>query len=376
MPETVRCAGERGLDLTSRLLSEASADDELFASARPRQSVRMPSALGSALGVSTTCALAISPFISSGCRDSADRRSGRIGSAGDTWPLRKGNRCRVPLAPVVQLDTERRLERAAVSTSARSRRPFACRRFGSDQQADDSVGRPGRGGSSERETATLAVQPAPDARAEPPQTFPFPDPSLQARKQHAQRYTPAVTRPRRFALASAWSKAVASANEPDRSYLRRDFDLERRDRQRRRNLHIEEGQTMPGVPRMPTRTAVRWDACERPGSVRHAPVRRGAPAAHVSSRAHVAGRDSVRLNRLPARVAGPSEVAADRGFRGATATSSAGIGPCAKVGPGGRAADARGRCRLSTRADVRPSGYVSPRAVTGWGEIRPDEWMV
>ena len=203
MPETVRCAGERGLDLTSRLLSEASADDELFASARPRQSVRMPSALGSALGVSTTCALAISPFISSGCRDSADRRSGRIGSAGDTWPLRKGNRCRVPLAPVVQLDTERRLERAAVSTSARSRRPFACRRFGSDQQADDSVGRPGRGGSSERETATLAVQPAPDARAEPPQTFPFPDPSLQARKQHAQRYTPAVTRPRRFALASA-----------------------------------------------------------------------------------------------------------------------------------------------------------------------------
>jgi hypothetical protein len=43
--------------------------------------------------------------------------------------------------------------------------------------------RPGRGSSSERETATLAVQPAPDARAEPPQTFPFPDPSPQARKQ-------------------------------------------------------------------------------------------------------------------------------------------------------------------------------------------------
>lgn len=35
-----------------------------------------------------------------------------------------------------------------------------------------------------------------------------------------------------------------------------------------------------------------------------------------------------------------------------------------------------GRCRSSSRAEVRPGGYVSPRALTGWGERRPDEWMV
>jgi hypothetical protein len=58
---------------------------------------------------------------------------------------------------------------------------------------------------------------------------------------------PAVTRPRRFGPASAWSKAVASANEPDRSYLRRDLDLERRDRHRVPKWDFEEEQPMPAV---------------------------------------------------------------------------------------------------------------------------------
>jgi hypothetical protein len=85
-----------------------------------------------------------------------------------------------------------------------------------------SLGESGRGCRSD-ETVTLAVQPAPDARAEPPQAFTFPDPSTQTRKPHVLRKTPAAWRVKqepsgslpvpvgnRGACACAWKQTLRS----------------------------------------------------------------------------------------------------------------------------------------------------------------------
>jgi hypothetical protein len=86
------------------------------------------------------------------------------------------------------------------------------RRFGSAPSARPVGWAIGAGGlHGAIKTPTLAVQPAPDARAEPPQTFPLPDSSTQARKPHALRCTPAVTRRCRFAPRFRLSPSEAAA---------------------------------------------------------------------------------------------------------------------------------------------------------------------
>jgi len=113
-------------------------------------------------------------------------------------PLSRKARVRGPQAqPAIARLAPHRATGAISPRAAPERWPSPCASLGSHSsnrptKADEWLADRGAGAPRGDETVTLAVQPAPDARAEPPQTFPFPDPSTQARKAHARRKTPAA----------------------------------------------------------------------------------------------------------------------------------------------------------------------------------------